>query len=204
MRKLYVIGLALALALTAVASSGCCLLSEPPKQAVQEAAVEKAEPSPTINLVSAEELNEILGDGSWDCFSGTDTSVYANLVTTATVSHPVTAIDLMGKRYGEGEEVPPEGAVTVWLEGKIDRHQCPAKWELPTFKDVCTVEDLSQYGTVEVKDVESGQAFVTADSMFVVPNGWTVDYLGEKYTEGTLLPSGAATWWAPPACKPLQ
>lgn len=204
MRKLYVIGLALALALMAAASSGCCLLSEPPKQAVHEAAVETPGPTPTTKIVTASELDDAFGKGNWGCFSDSNVSIYANVVSTYTVSYPVSSVDMTGTRYGEGETVPAEGAATVWLQGDIARSQCPLQIRIPVLKDVCTITDLEQYGQVEVLDAENGTARVTAEFTFVVPSGWTVDFQGTKYPSGSIAPSGPATWWAPGPCKPLE
>ena len=209
MRKaLVVIGLLL-LVLSSVACNICGLSGESAERAADEvAAVETPEPTTeataTIKVVTASELDEAFGEGNWGCFSDSNVSVYANMVTTYTVSYPVSSVDMTGTRYGEGETVPAEGAATVWLQGEIARSQCPLQIRIPVLKDVCTVEDLSEYGEVEVLDADNGAARVTAESIFVVPSGWTVDFQGTKYTSGMIVPSGPATWWAPGNCKPLE
>lgn len=175
---------------------------------VSQEAVATVEPTSettaTPNIVTATELDAIFGDGNWGCFPESTISVFANVAVTITVAFPVSHVDMMGTRYGEAEDVPPEGAATVWLRGEFEPRECPFQLRLPTFGDVCTVEDLSEYGPVEVIDSENGQATVEAEATFVVPSGWTVDAQDVKYVQGEIVPSGPATWWAPGDCKPLQ
>jgi len=76
--------------------------------------------------ISKETVDELLGQGNWECIPKVLYGVVAQeLDTQFIVQYPVTNVDEDTTKYGVGDTVPGGGIATVWLGGTLSTSECP-------------------------------------------------------------------------------